>query len=91
MKGFRIAAALGLSALVMAGCTGGGEHCSAPGVACTAPASYDLVVTEADSGKVGISTGTAVAFLLDGSRDHLTTSPPLAVSMLSDPYGQFPG
>jgi hypothetical protein len=67
------------------------EQCGAQGVACAGPASYDLVVTEADSGKVGISTGPWIAFLLDGSRDHLTTSPPLPVSMLSDPYGQFPG
>jgi hypothetical protein len=74
----------------MAACSTG-EHCGAPGVACVGPASYDLVVTEADLGKVGISTGTRIAFLLDGSRDHLTTSPPLAVSKLSDPYGQFPG
>jgi hypothetical protein len=59
--------------------------------ACPGPGTYDLVVTEADSGKVGISTGSNIAFLLDGSRDHLTTSPPLAVSMLSDAYGQFPG
>jgi hypothetical protein len=78
-------------ALLMAGCTGGGEHCGAAGVACVAPASYDLVVTEADSGKVGISTGTRIAFLLDGSRGELITSPPVAVSKLSDPYGQFPG
>ncbi len=77
---------------LMAACGGGDpDHCGAPGVACAAPAIYDLVITEADSGKVGISTGSAIAFLLDGSRDHLTTSPPLAVSKLSDPYGQFPG
>lgn len=55
------------------------------------PANYDLIVTEADSGKVGISTGHKIAFLLDGSRDHLTTSPPLTVTRLSDPNGQFPG
>ena len=84
------AAALGVaSGLLMAGC--GGEQCRAPGVACAGPASYDLVVTEADSEKVGISTGTRIAFLLDGSRDQLTTSPPVGVSKLSDPYGQFPG
>jgi hypothetical protein len=76
----------------MAACRGGDpERCGAPGVACAGPRNYDLVVTEADSGKVGISTGSSIAFLLDGSRDHLTTSPPLAVSTLSDPYGQFPG
>jgi hypothetical protein len=85
------AAALGVAIAVgslTAAC--GGEHCSAPGVACAGPATYDLVVTEADSGKVGISTGSEIAFLLDGSRDHLTTSPPVAVSKVSDPYGQFP-
>jgi hypothetical protein len=86
------AVALAVASVVvplMAGC--GGEHCSAAGAACVGPATYDLVVTEAESGKVGISTGSRIAFLLDGSRDHLTTSPPLAVSKLSDPYGQFPG
>jgi hypothetical protein len=94
VNGFRIVAAVVATsavALLVAGCSGGGEHCSPPGAACQGPARYDLVVTEADSGKVGISTGPGIAFLLDGSRDHLTTSPPLAVSMLSDPYGQFPG
>jgi hypothetical protein len=77
-------------ASLIAGC-GGVEQCGAPGVACAAPANYDLVVTEADSGKAGISVGHEIAFLLDGSRDRLTTSPPEPASMLSDPYGQFPG
>jgi hypothetical protein len=90
----RIVAALVVAsavAVLVAGCAGTGEHCSAPGVACAGPASYDLVVTEADSGKVGISTGSRIAFLLDGSRDQLTASPSVEVSKLSDPYGQFQG
>jgi hypothetical protein len=86
-------AALGVAIAVwsLTAACGSGEHCGSPGVACVGPATYDLVVTEADSGKVGISTGPWIAFLLDGSRDHVTTSPPLAVSTISDPYGQFSG
>jgi hypothetical protein len=91
MRAAALAVAIAVGSLIAA-CSGGDpEQCSAPGATCPAPASYDLVVTEADSGKVGISTGTRIAFLLDGSRDKLTTSPPLPVSKLSDPYGQFPG
>lgn len=89
MRAAALVVAIAVGSLIAA--CGAGEHCGAPGVACAGPASYDLVVTEADSGKVGISTGTRIAFLLDGSRDQLTTSPPVAVSKVSDPYGQFPG
>src|SRR6266853_1956517 len=40
------------------------------------PAStYDLILTEADSGAAGISTGQGVAFMLDARREHLITSP----------------
>ena len=48
------------------------------------PAQYDLILTEADSGGVGVSTGTGVAFLLDNRRDSLITSPALDVRPVSD-------
>jgi hypothetical protein len=35
--------------------------------------------------------GGSVAFLLDGRRDHLVTSPKLAVAAIDDPYKQFAG
>jgi hypothetical protein len=55
------------------------------------PALYDLVLTEADSGRVGVSVGRGVAFLLDGRRDSLITSPAIAVNRIDDPQKQFPG
>ena len=55
------------------------------------PVRYDLVLSEADSGKAGISTGQGVAFLLDGRRDRLVTSPELAVKSVDDPSKSFPG
>lgn len=70
---------------------GGGEHCPQPGAACGTKPQYDLVLTEADSGKAGVSMGGGVAFLLDGRRDRLVTSPALGVKTIDDPYNQFPG
>jgi hypothetical protein len=66
------------------------QHCSA-GSACAGPASYDLVLTEADSGKAGISMGGGVAFLLDSGHNRLVTTPAMTVRTLDDPYKQFPG
>ncbi len=84
-----------VSLLTVACSTGGGhqgdEQCPAVGVSCGVPARYDLILTEAESGKTGISDGEGVAFLLDGRRDRLMTSPALAVKTIDDPYKQFPG
>jgi hypothetical protein len=70
-----------------------GENCGDPGATCSTPPSYDLVLTEADSGKAGVSAGydRGIAFLLDGRRDRLVTYPVLAVRAIEDPYKQFPG
>jgi hypothetical protein len=66
------------------------EPCA--GATCAAPARFDLVLTESDSGGAGISTGelSGVAFALDSGREHVTTSPSLAVKMADDTYRQFP-
>jgi hypothetical protein len=55
------------------------------------PVLYDLVLTEADSGKSGVSIGQGVAFLLDDRRDRLVTSPELAVKSIDDPDKSFTG
>jgi hypothetical protein len=70
-----------------------GENCQNPGATCSTSPRYDLVLTEADSGKTGVSAGydQGVAFLLDGRRDRLVTSPVLSVKAIEDPYKQFPG
>jgi hypothetical protein len=68
-----------------------GEHCGNPGATCSTAPFYDLVLTEADSGKAGITLGGGVAFLLDGRRDRLVTSPVVTVHPLGDPLKQFPG
>jgi hypothetical protein len=67
-----------------------GERCGATGAMCAAPPSYDLVLTEADSGKAGVSLDRGVAFLLDGHRDRLFTSPASTVMTVDDPFKQFP-
>ncbi|MEA2643196.1 MAG: hypothetical protein QOG08_222 [Chloroflexota bacterium] len=83
------------SALVVA--CGGGDRCFGESNGCgpqlyqAPPALYDLVLTEADSGKVGVSGGRGVAFLLDARRDSLVTSPALVVKRIDDPLKQFPG
>jgi hypothetical protein len=66
------------------------ENCA--GATCAAPARFNLVLTESDSGGAGISTGelSGVAFALDSGREHVTTSPSLAVKMADDTYRQFP-
>lgn len=68
-----------------------GEPCGNPGATCSTSPSYDLVLTEADSGKAGISLDGAVAFLLDSRRDRLVTSPVVVVHPINDPLNQFPG
>jgi hypothetical protein len=84
-------AAMILASVLTVACGPVVEHCSAAGAMCAAPPSYDLVLTEADSGKAGISMGGGVAFLLDGGHSRLVTTPALAVTTLDDPYKQFPG
>ncbi len=71
-------------------CRGMAAGCG-PGLYQPPPALYDLVLTEADSGRVGVSGGRGVAFLLDGRRDSLITSPALAVNRIDDPQKEFPG
>ena len=68
-----------------------GEPCGNSGATCKAAPFYDLVLTEADSGKAGITLGGGVAFLLDGRRDGLVTSPVVAVHPIDDSLKQFPG
>jgi hypothetical protein len=78
-----------LGVFAAAACT---QHCPEAG-ACAMPPRFDLVVTEADSGGAGISTGdfSGVAFVLDRRRDRLATTPSLAVIQSGDSYRQFPG
>jgi hypothetical protein len=78
------------ASLLTFGC---GESCGPPGASCSSPPIYDLVLTEADSGKAGVSAGygQGVAFLLDGRRARLVTTPVLPVKAVDDPYKQFPG
>jgi hypothetical protein len=90
MRAAFVAASIVASVLTVA-CGPIVEHCSAAGAMCAAPPSYDLVLIEADSGKAGVSMGRGVAFLLDGSRNRLVTTPALTVKTLDDPYNQFPG
>ena len=89
MRAFLLLAAIVTPFLTLA-CN---ENCSNPGASCSTSPSYDLVLTEADSGKSGISAGysNGIAFLLDGRRARLVTTPVLPVKAIDDPYGQFPG
>jgi hypothetical protein len=93
-----VKAALVLTAIVasvLAVACGGGDRATSAGAGAqlykAPPALYDLVLTEADSGRAGISGGRGVAFLLDGRRDNLMTLPALAVKRIDDPHKQFPG
>jgi hypothetical protein len=51
---------------------------------------YDLVLSESDSGSAGVSTGEGVAFVLDRRRNHLWTSPRLDFKT-DDAANQFRG
>jgi hypothetical protein len=90
-----VLASIVASMLVVA--CGGGGRCIGESAGCgpqpyqAPPALYDLVLTEADSGRIGVSGGRGVAFLLDGRRESLVTSPALAVKRIGDPQAQFPG
>jgi hypothetical protein len=79
-----------VAAFVTVACGPIDGHCS-PGASCGGPPSYDLVLTEADSGKAGISMGGGVAFLLDSGHNRLVTTPALKATTLDDPTNQFPG
>jgi hypothetical protein len=90
-----VLASIVASALAVA-CGGGGQcfgesNGCGPQVYQAPPPVYDLVLTEADSGLVGVSGGGGVAFMLDGRRDSLITSPALVVKRIDDPQKQFPG
>jgi hypothetical protein len=68
-------------------------HSDCAAATCVSSPRFNLVLTESDSGGAGISTGglSGVAFALDNRRDHMTTSPKLAVTTPGDPYHLFEG